>query len=189
MILANADMRNGQVQPIGFIQEPKNGFLRWFLFLDAEQPIENKSFKQWIVFIGTQITRALIYSVPCFFLIWPAAMGILTSSTLGSHRGNDYYYARRWTPEIFMMLFSGILGLLQTPPMYMFWLITVGWRERRLASTLPVSSSNSARGITSGNALLPANQGASVSQNTEDFTGTQRPVGDNLAPPLVHETV
>lgn len=190
MILANADIRNGVVPPIGFIPEPKNRFMRWYLSLDAEQPIERKSLKQWVLFVLSQIGRALLFCIPLFFLVWPAAVGILTSSTLGSHRGNDYYYARRWTPQVFKLLYGGILGLLQTPPMYMVWLLTIGWRERRAAATLPISQSageprnttihNSGQG--SGQALQPVN----VQPLARSDSGRQNPQG-LLAAPLQHE--
>ena len=139
MIMANGDLRNGKVQPIGFVPEPKNKFLRWYFFLDAEQPIGRKNFKQWITFILGQIGRALIFAIPLFFLVWPATVGILTSSTIGSHRGNDYYYNRRWTPQVYKLILGGIIGLLQTPFFAMAWLLTVGWREQR-ASTLPTTN-------------------------------------------------
>lgn len=34
LVLVNRDLRSGHIQPIGFIQEPSNALLRWFLLLD-----------------------------------------------------------------------------------------------------------------------------------------------------------
>ncbi|CCG81974.1 Putative uncharacterized protein [Taphrina deformans PYCC 5710] len=133
MISVSGDLRRGKVQPIGFVPEPQNKLLRWYFFLDAEQPVGRKNFGQWVVFILSQIGRSLVFSVPLFFLFWPATVGILTSSTLGSHMGNDYYYARTWTPQIFKLLYGGLVGLVQNPFFVMMWLLTVGWREQRLA--------------------------------------------------------
>lgn len=140
MITVNGDLRNGKVQPIGFVPEPKNKLARWYFFLDAEQPVGRRTFLQWLVFVLSQIGRALLFSVPLFLVVWPTTVGILTSSTLGAHRGNDYYYAQTWTPQIFKLLYGGILGLLANPFFVMMWLLTIGWRERRAQSTLPTSS-------------------------------------------------
>lgn len=129
-ISVNADLHSGSISPIAFMPQPNNRFLRWYCYVDAEVPAQKKNFKQWLVFIGSQIVRALAISVPCFFLIWPAAMGIMTSSTLGSHRGSDYYYSRRWTPQIFKLLEGGILSLLQNPLFVLLWLSTAGWKKK-----------------------------------------------------------
>lgn len=183
LVLANADIRNGMVQPIGFVPEPRHKLLRWYLFLDAEQPTKRRNARQWVVFVFTQIARALLYAVPMFFLVWPAAVGILTSSTLGSHRGNDYYYSRRWTPQVFKLLYGGILGLLQTPPMYLFWLLTVGWREQRLTRTLPMSIHDS-QNVGNMASTAPVIGSSELRQASE---GVQRVPGESLAPPLPHE--
>ena len=34
LVLVNRDLRSGHIQPIGFIKEPSNALLRWFLLLD-----------------------------------------------------------------------------------------------------------------------------------------------------------
>ncbi|CAK7262599.1 hypothetical protein SEPCBS119000_000041 [Sporothrix epigloea] len=34
LVLVNRDLRSGHIQPIGFIREPQNALLRWFLLLD-----------------------------------------------------------------------------------------------------------------------------------------------------------
>ncbi|CAK7231175.1 hypothetical protein SBRCBS47491_007841 [Sporothrix bragantina] len=34
LVLVNRDLRSGHIQPIGFLREPKNALLRWFLLLD-----------------------------------------------------------------------------------------------------------------------------------------------------------
>ena len=36
LVLVNRDLRSGHIQPIGFIREPHNALLRWFLLLDRQ---------------------------------------------------------------------------------------------------------------------------------------------------------
>lgn len=189
MAMVNADLRNGKVQPIGFVHEPKQKLFRWYLYLDAEQPTGRRSFFQWIMFILAQIGRALIFAAVLFFFIWPATMGILTSSTLGAHRGNDYYYARRWTPQVYKLILGGTIGLLSNPFFAAMWLITVGWRERRLSRSLPT-------------AIHPQVAAAMVQPMVQTSTGTAAAApsvavsnpdhigeGSDLAPPLDHDYV
>lgn len=38
LILVNRDLRSGHIQPIGFIKEPSNAIVRWFLLLDRHPP-------------------------------------------------------------------------------------------------------------------------------------------------------
>lgn len=37
LVLVNRDLRSGHIQPIGFIREPNNALLRWFLLLDRRR--------------------------------------------------------------------------------------------------------------------------------------------------------
>lgn len=184
MTMVNGDLRNGKVQPIGFVPEPRNKSLRWYFFLDAEQPVAKKSFGQWVVFILSQIGRALLFAVILFFLVWPATVGILTSSTIGSHIGNDYYYARRWTPQVYKLILGGLIGLLENPFFAMMWLLTIGWREQRIKNTLPttnepITSVDRQTVMTQTNQLHPQTSPAGL-------TPQYRPVEDALAPPIVH---
>ncbi|ORY86816.1 hypothetical protein BCR37DRAFT_124130 [Protomyces lactucae-debilis] len=140
-ISANGDLRNGKVQAIGFIKEPRNRFLRWYFFLDAEQPAQGskRSAKQWIVFLVMQLVRALLYAILLFFIFWPITVAALTAPGISDYDGNgEYSYGRRWTPQVFKLLLGGLLGLFTTPPMTALWLLTVGWRLRR-AQALPTA--------------------------------------------------
>ncbi|EPE08122.1 fungal protein [Ophiostoma piceae UAMH 11346] len=38
LVLVNRDLRSGHIQPIGFIKEPSNALVRWFLLLDRRPP-------------------------------------------------------------------------------------------------------------------------------------------------------
>ncbi|BFZ57258.1 hypothetical protein PYCC9005_004309 [Savitreella phatthalungensis] len=159
-VMVNGDLRSGGVQPIGFISEPRRPrILRWYLFLDAEQPTERKNGKQWFTFIVTQILRGFLWSVMLFFLVWPATVGILT---FGDHRDNDYYYPRRWTPQIFKLILGAVLGLLCSPWFAGFWLVTVGWRIKREEAVL------ARRSIEAGTAgLNPSEVPAALPQSKD----------------------
>jgi hypothetical protein len=151
-ISSNGDLRGGKVQPIGFISEPKNSFLRWYLFLDAEQPAQGskRSATQWIVFLLGQLVRALLYAILLFFIFWPITVAALTAPGISDYDGNgEYSYNRRWTPQVFKLLLGGLLGLFQTPPIAGMWLTTVGWRVKR-AERLPVTAAPVAETSASG---------------------------------------
>ncbi|KJR85197.1 uncharacterized protein SPSK_09239 [Sporothrix schenckii 1099-18] len=38
LVLVNRDLRSGHIQPIGFLHEPSNALVRWFLLLDRRPP-------------------------------------------------------------------------------------------------------------------------------------------------------
>lgn len=38
LVLVNRDLRSGHIQPVGFIREPSNALVRWFLLLDRRPP-------------------------------------------------------------------------------------------------------------------------------------------------------
>ncbi|OHE97885.1 hypothetical protein CORC01_06748 [Colletotrichum orchidophilum] len=133
-ILANHDIKNGAVRPIGFIREPSHPFLRWFMMLDQEDAAHTKS---RLTMFSDHIIRIGLIFVVSFILLWPASVGILT--TIG-HRGSgsdwDWYFHRKWAPEIFKGVYGGLLGLLTTPAMASFWLVREGWRLKRGGSLL-----------------------------------------------------
>ncbi|KAI0875760.1 hypothetical protein GGS24DRAFT_454251 [Hypoxylon argillaceum] len=130
-ILVNYDLRRGGVQPIGFIPEPRWKYLRWFMFRDrTEQTHEVSSFKHWLRFLYSQVIRSLILAVVAFPLIFGLSVGFLT--IVGHHEGTswDWYFTAKWAPEIFKLVQGAVLGLLFTPPMVMFWLVSCGWALR-----------------------------------------------------------
>ncbi|KAI1772181.1 hypothetical protein F4818DRAFT_426582 [Hypoxylon cercidicola] len=126
LLLVNWDLRKGAVRPIGFIPEPSNRLIRWFMFLD--RPVQTHkvgSFSHWFWFLLSQLVRSVIISALWFPFIWGPSIGFLTIH--GTWRDNDWYFDRVWTPQIFKLLQGGILGLLSTPPMVIFWLTRCGW--------------------------------------------------------------
>ncbi|KAI0168895.1 hypothetical protein GGR52DRAFT_495988 [Hypoxylon sp. FL1284] len=126
LLLVNWDLKKGAVRPIGFIPEPKNRFMRWFMFLDrTEQSYKVGSFLHWFFFLFSQVLRAVIISAAFFPFIWGPSVGFLTIH--GTWRDNEWYFDRVWTPQVFKLLQGGILGLLSTPPMVIFWLTRCGW--------------------------------------------------------------
>ncbi|KAI1092042.1 hypothetical protein F5B19DRAFT_238178 [Rostrohypoxylon terebratum] len=126
LFLVNRDLRKGGVHPIGFIPEPKNRLMRWFMFLDRpEETHVVRSFVHWLSFLRSQMIRSLIIAVVCFPIIWGPSIGFLVLS--GTWGGDDWYYDRVWAPQVFKLIQGGVLGLLTTPPMVIFWLTRCGW--------------------------------------------------------------
>ncbi|KAI1653250.1 hypothetical protein F4813DRAFT_375214 [Daldinia decipiens] len=126
LFLVNRDLRKGGVHPIGFIPEPKNRFMRWFMFLDRpKETHEVRSVVHWLSFFRSQILRALLIAVAFFPVIWGPSIGFLVLA--GKWEGDDWYYDKVWAPQVFKLIQGGVLGLLTTPPMVMFWLTRCGW--------------------------------------------------------------
>ncbi|KAH9890302.1 hypothetical protein F4778DRAFT_380086 [Xylariomycetidae sp. FL2044] len=124
--LVNMDLKKGGVQPIGFIREPRNRFMRWFMFLDRQkQTHEVRGFLHWISFLRSQVVRALLVAVACFPLMWGPSVGFLV--LVGQKREDDWYYPSLWAPQVFKLVQGAVLGLLTTPPIVMFWLTRCGW--------------------------------------------------------------
>lgn len=145
VLMVNGDLRSGGVAPIGFVNVPENRFVRWFMFLDRKEDssisvvasTESGSHKQgWpsvlmsrISFIRDQALRGFIFSVPFFLVMVGPTVGILISH--GTRSGGDWVYPRTWTPEIFKLLYGGILGLFMSPLYVLFWTIRCGWAVQR----------------------------------------------------------
>ncbi|UQC85488.1 uncharacterized protein CLUP02_10986 [Colletotrichum lupini] len=129
LFLANRDMKNGSVRPIGFIEEPSQPFMRWFMMLNLEDTRHTKS--RLSVFAEHLIRIGLIFVVS-FFLLWPASVGILTViGTRGSGNDWDWYFQSKWAPEAFKGILGGLLALLTTPAMASFWLVKEGWSLKK----------------------------------------------------------
>lgn len=128
LILVNRDLRNGhrRLQPIGFIPEPKNRFVRWFMFLDRTKELSKpNTLAHWAFFLYSQVLRGFLTAIPSFCLLWGPSVGILTA--VGTKRGGDWYFEAKWAPQVFKLLLGGTLGLITTPLFAMFWLVCCGW--------------------------------------------------------------
>jgi hypothetical protein len=156
MILVRHDVITGSVQPIGFITEPTNLYLRWLFMLDgseriaplfdgqSESPSNNASSfgtvsssasslqrkprrAPWFLFLFNQVLRGFIVAFISFIFFWGPAVGIMTAH--GTRSGGDWVYPQKWSPEVFKLVLGGLLGLVTTPPMAMFWLVRAGWKS------------------------------------------------------------
>ncbi|KAM0194317.1 hypothetical protein ACHAPA_005223 [Fusarium lateritium] len=137
MGLVRYDLSKRSVQPIGFVPQPSHRWLRWLFFLppgsdpsDSEEESEKapKDTPKAASVFNTIVQGALrgfILAVVGFFLLWPMSVGILT--TLGERDGGDWWYQDRWVPQAFKAILGGVLGLLTTPLMALFWLVKAGW--------------------------------------------------------------
>jgi len=144
VLMVNGDLRSGGVAPIGFVKVPENRFVRWFMFLNSDNSsisatmsTEGESRKQgWqsvlvsrISFIRDQALRGFIFSIPFFLVRVGPTVGILISH--GTRSGGDWVYPQTWTPQIFKLLYGGILGLFMSPLYVLFWTIRCGWAVQR----------------------------------------------------------
>lgn len=151
LVLVTRDLRHGGVQPIGFIPPPARPgrLLRTLLALpdpdshstdpDAEAAAaaadkEQQRFWSARRWAGLLTSQALVVIVPSFFLFWAPAVGILTAvgrRHFDAGWGWDWYFSRQWAPEVFKLLFGGLLALLTTPLFVLFWLVRCGWEVQR----------------------------------------------------------
>ena len=123
-LLATHDLSNGSVQPLGVFREPSHPLLRWLFLLDPHHQPSNVLAK-----IFHQALRGFLVCIPSFILLWPICVGALTG--LGRRSGGDWVFPNTWTPQFFKFVLGGVLGLLTTPLMAMFWLVKAGWEGRR----------------------------------------------------------
>jgi hypothetical protein len=138
--LVARDLSRRGVQPIGFISKPTEPWLRWLFFLpplgydktfgeeikgESQPKPPTEGFAAVFASVLQEALRGFLFAVVGFILLWPVGVGILT--LFGEHGGGDYTYTDRWVPEFFKMVLGGLLGLLTTPFMAMFWLVKAGW--------------------------------------------------------------
>ncbi|KAK0640993.1 hypothetical protein B0T16DRAFT_461111 [Cercophora newfieldiana] len=126
LVLVNRDLARGAIAPIGFIPQPENKAMRWFMFLDrkAEEGAPHGR-RHWVSFLFSQVLRAFIVAGVCFVLFWGPAVGILTA--VGARSGGDWVFERTWAPQVFKFVLGAVLGLVTTPAFVVFWLVRAGW--------------------------------------------------------------
>ncbi len=130
LVLVSRDMQNGMVAPIGFVAEPENRLLRWFLFLDCGDRLhEPGTAAHRARFLASQLLRVFVVFVASFCLFWGPSVGILTA--VGHRRGGDWYFERTWAPQVFKLILGGLLALVTSPLFAIFWLVRCGWAVKR----------------------------------------------------------
>ncbi|WBW74693.1 DUF2456 family conserved fungal protein [Schizosaccharomyces osmophilus] len=110
--LVQADLRSGLVKPLYFGRFPRNTFMREIMRAKPKYNFHFILFR-WIEWLAFTALRALFWSIPLWFLLWPAAIGILCAP--GQHSGNDYFYNNYPAPQVIKLIFGGILGFIFTP--------------------------------------------------------------------------
>jgi hypothetical protein len=186
LALVSHDLRSGNVQAIGFVPEPKNRWVRWFMLLDQvdkPEPTTREFVMEWATFLVNNALRGFLVAVVSFPFFWPASVGILT--TLGTRTGGDWDYQRTWTPEIFKGILGAALAVVTTPPMAAYWLARYGWLENarlradaeasgqtNISSDAAVSaptraSDETALGDAAGQAVTSSEQAATVIKPAE----------------------
>ncbi|RFU74609.1 hypothetical protein TARUN_7623 [Trichoderma arundinaceum] len=131
LFILRYDLRQHSVQPIGFIPQPIHPWLRLFFFLPRDSTAEpRKEPRPWsFLELIQQALRGFSFAVVSFLLLWPIFMGVLTA--FGRKEGADYVYHDKWLPQVFKLILGGVLGLLTTPLMAMFWLVKAGWEYEK----------------------------------------------------------
>lgn len=135
LFILRYDLRQRAVQPIGFISQPTHPWLRLFFFLprDPTADIERQPRPWSFLEVIQQALRGFSFAFVSFLLLWPIFMGVLTA--FGKKEGGDYVYHNKWLPQLFKLILGGVLGLLTTPLMAMFWLVKAGWEYEKNTST------------------------------------------------------
>ncbi|KAF4121429.1 Protein of unknown function (DUF2456) [Geosmithia morbida] len=138
------DLSNRSVQPIGFLSEPRNRWVRWYFFLDGpsplptsastpttagddgEEPASTPGLPPFLSLVVNQAIRGFALCIPAFLLLWPISVAAMIP--FGKPQPHhDYLYTDRWAPQVLKLALGGMLGLLTTPLMAMFWLVRAGW--------------------------------------------------------------
>lgn len=76
--------------------------------------------------LPSHLLAILLLLLPTFALIFPPSLGILISLGTKTPAGNDYVFSTRWTPQIFKLVLGGVLGVVVTPFMALFWVLREG---------------------------------------------------------------
>ncbi|KAL2206893.1 hypothetical protein CC79DRAFT_1370289 [Sarocladium strictum] len=132
--LLRFDLRHKSVQPIGFIPKPSKAWLRWLFYLPpadssdddragAVPPPRTISFRA----ILPEALRGFMLAVCGLLVLWPIGVGALTAFGEKQEGSLDYVYDDRYVPQGFKAVLGGLLGLLTTPLMALFWLVRAGW--------------------------------------------------------------
>ncbi|KAI1323009.1 hypothetical protein F5Y16DRAFT_384908 [Xylariaceae sp. FL0255] len=133
VIIVNQDLKNGNIRPVGWIQEPQNRYLRWFWFLGRNDAGIDRGFLlSWVCFLFAQALRAFMTSIIAFAVFIGPVIGLLKLG--GTPSGADWIYPgglkpslETWKPEIFKAILGASLGFVITPPYALFWLSRCGW--------------------------------------------------------------
>jgi hypothetical protein len=126
-ILVDRDLRSRTVSPIGFFPAPNHRLLRRFFLLNEHAVSANPGGepRRWPVWLLEQAARAMLVAVPAFAVLWGPTVGIMT--TVGTRSGGDWVFERIWVPQVYKLVFGGVLALLTTPAFAVFWLVRDGW--------------------------------------------------------------
>ena len=134
LVLVSHDLRTGSVQPAGFLPEPTNRLLRWYLLLD-DHKLQGRRKRsrpeKWFLFLVKHGLRAAAVGVVAFILLWGPSVGILTA--VGRRCGGDWCFEKQWAPQAFKAILGGVHALITTPPMAALWVFRAGWLKKRAA--------------------------------------------------------
>ena len=141
--LVGLDLRGGIVAPVGWMREPAGRAGRWFFGLPLLSPShdddgegeggmeegKDRPFLRWVGWVLSQVPRALVLAIASLLIMLGPTVGILTA--VGRRTGGDWEYDNVWAPQVYKLLYGGVLGLLVTPIMAFVLLARAGWEIRR----------------------------------------------------------
>jgi len=134
--LVGLDLRGGGVAPVGWLREPEGRIARWFFGLPLHgngNGADRGPLRRWVGWTAAQVPRALALAAVSFLILFGPTVGILTA--VGRRTGDDWEFDRVWAPQVYKLLYGGILALLVTPVMAFVWLARAGWEARRELSS------------------------------------------------------
>ncbi|KAI0201502.1 hypothetical protein F4808DRAFT_128042 [Astrocystis sublimbata] len=136
-------IRKGMVEPIGFLREPKNKFLRWYFCLPDDQPQKLTGVMHWFWLVWGNFIRSLILLLPFFPIVFGASIGFLILA--GTKVGNDWFFNVLWGPQIFKAVYGIVVGTTCTPLMSAYFIVRSGWvmKARGTSETQPVEDAPS----------------------------------------------
>jgi hypothetical protein len=142
VFVVNAALSHGKLQPYAperglFSREPRNGFLRWFLFLDHYNERRGSSIfcccrsgvPKWIAWVFAGLGRAMIVAVLAYAIMIGPMIGIMVA--VGIPWEGDWVFLGLWDGVAYKVTYGSVLGLWMAPALAWMWMLRAGWIVRR----------------------------------------------------------
>jgi hypothetical protein len=81
-------------------------------------------------FVLGQLGRGLLLAVGAFGVLIGPTIGVLAAT--GTRYGGDWVFPGAWAGPVFKLVYGGVLGLLTSPTVALFWMVRAGWLVNRI---------------------------------------------------------
>ncbi|KXX76954.1 hypothetical protein MMYC01_207608 [Madurella mycetomatis] len=147
LFFVNYDLAHRRVAPLGIFPEPASHLVRRLFFLDhynggsglghggksgssspSIPPSSSGCGPGCVPSVGfflAQLGRAMAVAVMSFCVLIGPTVGILMA--VGTRYGGDWVFLDKWTGPLFKLVYGGVLSLLTSPGIAMFWMVRAGW--------------------------------------------------------------